>query len=112
MIPLSTAEQVVEPVLSKIFTGRMSLSQATLATPIELLLEAAATPATPVPWFRSSSVAVESIRLVPGNSLDDRSATGDTPLSTIAMTTFGLPMVVSQASGAWIIGRCHSPGYQ
>src|SRR5258707_13137742 len=100
IIPLSTAEQVVVPVLLKIFTGRMSLSQATPVTPIELLLEAAAAPATPVPRFILSLLSVESIMLAPASSFGARSGIGDTHQATIAMKKLGLPLVLYQDAAA------------
>src|SRR5215204_1776356 len=98
------SETVAYPLLSAILTGIMRQFQATAATPILLFVEAAAVPATIVPWPLTSLVsALLSYIFQPGTRLAARSGwVPSIPVSRMAMITFALPVFMDQASGPLI----------
>src|SRR5713226_4156216 len=87
----------------------MGLAQPTPATPVALLVAAAAAPATAVPCPNTSAVFDVPVRkLQPGKSFGIKSGcVGSTPESRIAMGTDAEPVVSPQALAAWILARCH-----
>src|SRR5436309_1715265 len=97
------------PSLAVIRMGMMRQPPAGDAMPTPLLVDAAAQPATWVPWPRRSLVSVLlSYVFQPGTILAERSGwLPSTPVSSIATITLLLPIVVDQAAGAAIFGRCH-----
>ena len=129
----------------KILTGRIRQFRQAPLTPMPLLPRAAATPATAVPWLSSTETGLALLLLVlkfqpltssmypfasssiplpatsPGFTkmfAARSSCVFSTPSSTIAMTTALLPVVTSQAAGAFtsapgvpppcpVLFRCH-----
>src|ERR687885_142209 len=100
------------PSQSSTLTGRIIGSQAIPATPVPLLVAAAAIPLTWVPWSKSSrtlSLAGQADdelgstprKLAPGSNLAARSGwPWSTPLSRIAIVTEDAPTVTSHPDGA------------
>src|SRR5262245_27649259 len=89
-------------------TGMSLQFQSTPATPVALF-PAASTPVTAVPCPCTSEVLLLlSTKFQPATYLGVRSGwVGSLPVSRIATMTFVLPLVVSQAAGQAILGRCH-----
>src|SRR5215471_2019409 len=85
------------------------LAQAIPATPVPLLVAAAAVPEVAVPCPMASDVLVVPVRKFhPVTSLDARSGwSGWAPESITPIVMLETPVVISQAFGAWIFGRCH-----
>src|SRR5262245_49871795 len=108
-MPLAIAELLANPSESATRTGMMGQPHAGEATPMKLLLAAAAVPATAVPCPNRSCVSALLLKIFqPGLIFATRSGwVASTPVSQIAMTTSDLPVVVVQASPAWIAARCH-----
>ena len=72
--------------------------------PIPLLVRAAITLATAVPWPLVSAVLpLPSTRSTPGTSAPARSPSGVTPVSTTAIVTVGLPSVTFQAASSLLV---------
>ena len=90
--------------------GRILHPQARAATPLPLLLIAAAVPATAVPCPYTSRVSeLLSYTFQPGTILAASSGcVPSTPVSRMAMMTLLLPVVRSHAAGPLILGKCHS----
>src|SRR5438093_10142014 len=112
VIPLAMSDKVAEPPNTATRTGISKQPQHTPATPMLLLVSAAATPAirVPCPAPDPTSVVVEllSTMFQPGTNFPARSGTVPSiPVSTIAIVTLLLPVLTAQASGARIFGRAH-----
>src|SRR5437763_12401395 len=100
VIPEATLAVVPDPSAPRTFTGMSEQRQQYDATPIELLLAAAATPAAQVPWPLSSTGSAAPFRtLYPATSFPWRSGWArSTPVSSEAITTLAEPCVRSHAA--------------
>src|SRR5712692_3172906 len=96
---LAMLESDAEPVESTTCSGMTVFNQPAAATPMPLLVDAAALPAVAVPWPSTSAVLALLVRkLQPGTSLETRSSwVGSTPESAKAIVMEGEPVVIFQA---------------
>src|SRR3954454_24753618 len=111
-MPLMMSADVPAPVLSSTRTGRILAEGAVPATPMPLLVDAAAMPATCVPWpFRSCAPGVQvssATMSTPGRSFSFRSGWfRSTPVSTIAIVVPAPSAPRFQAPAALICDRPH-----
>src|SRR5262245_9178443 len=104
------AERYPYALVSVTRIGMSRQPQARPATPNPLLLQAAAVPATAVPWPHTSRVSeLSSKKFHPPTSFGARSGCDDsTPVSRMAIMTLLLPVVESHAVGASTFGRCQA----
>src|SRR5207248_8803076 len=100
-MPAAVADQVAKPSdADETRTGRIEHEPHAPTTQMPLFVRAAARPAISVPCpFESDVSALLSAMFQPGRSAPCRSATcASTPVSTIAITTDGLPVPLDHAS--------------